>query len=147
MFRLNVTKHHCLVSLNWPPWTLCSEVAQHKHCSLVSGWYTLSYSMSVHSTVDNALGCCLDHDMLITYRGQELLDCRCESLPTITDWTTGVELHHLQQGTGLQVLKNTTYSKGTGPLVLKNTAYSCWLMVIQHTCWESLQEYCYCNGT
>ena len=68
------------------------------------------YSTSVCSTVDNALGHHLDRNMLIAYRGQELLDCRCDSLPTITDWTTGVKQHHLQQGTGLQVLKNTAYS-------------------------------------
>ena len=48
--------------------------------------------------------------MLITYRGQELLDCRCwtpptitdwtadvkKTLPTVRDWTTGVEEHCLQ---------------------------------------------------
>ncbi|KAJ1601739.1 hypothetical protein NDA14_005942 [Ustilago hordei] len=38
--------------------------------------------------------------MLITYRGRELLDCWCETLPTITNWTAGVKQHHLQQGTG-----------------------------------------------
>ncbi|CCF50022.1 uncharacterized protein UHOR_14164 [Ustilago hordei] len=59
--------------------------------------------MSVHSTVVNALGHCLDHNILIAYRGQELLDCWCETLPTITDWTAGVKQHRLQQGTGLLV--------------------------------------------
>ena len=48
--------------------------------------------------------------MLIAYRGHELLDRWCETPPTITDWTAGVEQHRLQQGTGLLVLKNTAYS-------------------------------------